>query len=172
MRAVETAPAGPAARLPEMAATARANQMAGALERMLDMSVQYALERKAFERTISRFQAVQHLLARLGEECAAAVAAANSAADTLAQGEAGTALLLEVAAAKVRCGEAAEAGSAIAHQVHGAIGFTSEHPLHRLTLNALAWREDYGTEAHWALALGREVSAGGADALWPLLASR
>ncbi|MGR3320416.1 MAG: acyl-CoA dehydrogenase family protein [Pseudooceanicola sp.] len=166
------APAGDAARLPEMAATARANQMAGALETLLELSVDYAKERKAFERTISRFQAVQHLLARLGEECAAAVAAAVSAADTLARGETGPGLLLEVAAAKVRCGEAAEAGAAIAHQVHGAIGFTAEHRLHRLTLSALAWREDYGTEAHWALELGRLVSAGGEDALWPLLSSR
>lgn len=170
--ALETAPAGAAAVLPEMAATARANQIAGALERMLDVTVQYSQDRRAFERTISKFQAVQHLLARLGEECAAAVAAACSAADTLSRGETGDALLLEVASAKVRCGEAAEAGSAIAHQVHGAIGITREHALHRLTLNALAWREDYGTEAHWALKLGQLVSAGGADALWPLLASR
>ncbi|WP_370283897.1 acyl-CoA dehydrogenase family protein [Pseudooceanicola sp.] len=167
-----SAPAGTAATLPEMAATARANQIAGALERMLDATVQYAQDRRAFERPISKFQAVQHLLARLGEECAAAVAAAGSAADTLSRGETGDALLLEVAAAKVRCGEAAEAASGIAHQVHGAIGITREHALHRLTLNALAWREDYGTEAHWALKLGQLVSAGGADALWPLLASR
>ncbi len=170
--ALEQVAAGRAATLTEMAATARANQMAGSLETMLNVSVEYALERKAFERTISRFQAVQHLLARLGEECAAAVSAAGSAADTLASGDEGSALLLEVAAAKVRCGEAAETASAIAHQVHGAIGFTAEHPLHRLTLNALAWREDYGTEAHWALKLGTLVAAGGADGLWPLLASR
>ncbi|MDF1854062.1 acyl-CoA dehydrogenase [Pseudooceanicola sp.] len=170
--AVSSAPAGGAVTLPEMAATARANQIAGALETMLDISVAYAIERKAFERTISKFQAVQHLLALLGEECAAAVAAAVSAGDTLARGDSGPALLLEVAAAKVRCGEAAEQASAIAHQVHGAIGFTAEHPLHRLTLNTLAWREDYGTEAHWALALGKHVSAGGADALWSLLSDR
>ena len=115
---------------------------------------------------------MQHLLARLGEETAAAVAAANSAADTLSRGDEGDGLLLEVAAAKVRCGEAAEAGAAIAHQVHGAIGFTSEHKLHRLTLNALAWREDFGTEAHWAQKLGALIAAGGPDALWPLLSSR
>ncbi|WP_375690822.1 acyl-CoA dehydrogenase family protein [Pseudooceanicola sp. LIPI14-2-Ac024] len=169
---LEMAPAGTAASLPEMAATARANQIAGALETILDITVQYAQERRAFERPISKFQAVQHLLARLGEECAAAVAAANSAADTLARGDTGDALLLEVAAAKVRCGEAAEAGCAIAHQVHGAIGVTMEHKLHRLTLNALAWREDFGTEAHWALKLGQLVTAGDADALWSLLASR
>lgn len=170
--ASESAPAGEAARLPEMAATARGNQMAGALESMLDISVRYAQDRRAFERPIAKFQAVQHLLARLGEECAAAVAAACSAADTLSRGDTGDALLLEVAAAKVRCGEAAEAGAAIAHQVHGAIGFTAEYHLHRLTLSALAWREDYGTEAHWALKLGQLVASGGPDALWPLLASR
>ncbi|OWU84909.1 hypothetical protein ATO6_11395 [Oceanicola sp. 22II-s10i] len=170
--ATASAPAGAAARLPEMAATARANQIAGALETMLDMTVQYATERKAFERTISKFQAVQHLLAQLGEECAAAVAAAVSAADTLSRGDEGAGLLLEVAAAKVRCGEAANQAGHIAHQVHGAIGFTAEHPLHRLTLNALSWREDFGTEAHWALKLGQHVSQGNGDALWQLLSSR
>ncbi|WP_220185072.1 acyl-CoA dehydrogenase family protein [Paracoccus sp. S1E-3] len=158
--------------LMQMGVAARAALISGALETVLDLSVRYATERVAFGRPIGKFQAVQHMLARLGGETAAAVSAACSAADALATGQPAEALLLEVAAAKIRCGEAAETGTLIAHQVHGAIGISDEHVLHRYTLRALAWREDFGGESHWALALGRAVCASGTDALWPLLASR
>jgi len=155
-----------------MGSVLRAQQISGALETMLEMSVRYATERVAFERTISKYQAVQHNLARLGGEVAAAVSAATSAADALAaQGEQRNAIFLEAASAKIRCGEAAEEGSAIAHQIHGAIGFTSEHVLHRMTLRALAWRDDFGVESYWAAELGKLVGHLGADELWPLVAS-
>jgi hypothetical protein len=67
------------------------------------------------------------------------------------------AIFLEATAAKIRSAEAAQEGAAIAHQVHGAIGFTSEHILHRYTLRMLAWRDDFGNESHWAAALGNKV---------------
>jgi acyl-CoA dehydrogenase len=156
-----------------MGAVARSLQIAGALESMLDISVRYAGERVAFEKKISKFQAVQHNLARLAGESAAALAAATSAADTLASGVLSSdAAFLEAAAAKIRCAEAAEKGAAIAHQVHGAIGFTIEHVLHRFSLRALAWRDDFGSETWWAIELGKRVAARGADELWPLVASR
>jgi acyl-CoA dehydrogenase len=81
-------------------------------------------------------------------------------------------IYLAAASAKIRSAEAAEKGAAIAHQVHGAIGFTNEHILHRFTLRMLAWRDDFGNESYWAVELGRKVAAAGADAFWPLLASR
>ena len=68
-------------------------------------------------------------------------------------------MFLEAAAAKIRCAEAAEKGGAIAHQVHGAIGFTIEHILHRYSLRALAWRDDFGSESYWAVELGKLVAA-------------
>jgi acyl-CoA dehydrogenase len=152
---------------------ARSLQIAGALESMLDISVRYSNERVAFEKKISKFQAVQHNLAKLAGEAAAALAAASSAADTVANSRSfDDAVFLEAASAKIRCSEAAEKGAAIAHQVHGAIGFTIEHILHRYTLRALAWRDDFGSESYWAVELGRMVAARGADELWPLVASR
>ena len=81
-------------------------------------------------------------------------------------------LLLEAASAKIRCGEAAAEGAAIAHQVHGAIGFTNEHVLHRFTLRLLAWRDDFGSESYWAARLGQMIAQRGGDGFWPLLASR
>jgi acyl-CoA dehydrogenase len=157
-----------------MGGVVRSLQIAGALESLLDISVRYSNERVAFEKKISKFQAVQHNLARLAGESAAALAAATSAADTLANSVAfnDDAVFLEAVAAKIRCSEAAEKGGGIAHQVHGAIGFTIEHILHRYSLRALAWRDDFGSESFWAVELGKRVAARGADELWPLVASR
>ena len=81
-------------------------------------------------------------------------------------------IFLEAAAAKIRVGEAAGEGAAIAHQVLGAIGFTREHVLHRFTRRLWAWRDDFGNESVWAVKLGQLVAARGADALWPMLAAR
>ncbi len=156
-----------------MGAVARSLQIAGALESMLNISVRYSNERVAFEKKISKFQAVQHNLARLAGETAAAMTAASSAADTIANASGfDDAVFLEATSAKIRCAEAAEKGAAIAHQVHGAIGYTLEHILHRYTMRALAWRDDFGNESYWAVELGKRVAARGADELWPLVASR
>ena len=157
-----------------MGGVVRSLQIAGALESMLDISVRYSNERVAFEKKISKFQAVQHNLARLAGESAAALAAATSAADTITNDASfdDDAVFLEAVAAKIRCAEAAEKGGAIAHQVHGAIGFTNEHILHRYSLRALSWRDDFGSESYWAVELGKRVAARGADELWPLVASR
>jgi acyl-CoA dehydrogenase len=156
-----------------MGGVARSLQIAGSLESMLEVSVRYSNERVAFEKKISKFQAVQHNLAKLAGESAAALAAATSAADAIASSTSfNDEVFLEAVSAKIRCSEAAEKGAAIAHQVHGAIGFTIEHILHRYTLRALAWRDDFGSESYWAVELGKLVTARGADELWPLVASR
>lgn len=169
---VAEAPGLTAEAFTRLGAAARACQMAGALETALQLSLDYAGGREAFGRPIAKFQAVQHLLARLGGEVAAALAASGSAADTLDKGAGEDDLFLEVAAAKIRCGEAANTGAAIAHQVHGAIGWTQDHVLQRLTRRLYAWRDDFGAEAVWAIRLGNHVSARGADALWPALTCR
>ena len=175
---VKPAPDGLDARsLYMMGAAARSAQMAGALESALQISVAYAQERVAFGRPIGKFQAVQHNLAELGCEVAASAAASSSAADALQtalrKGDVfDQQIFLEVAAAKIRVGEAAGKGAAIAHQAHGAIGFTKEHILNRFTRRLWAWRDDFGGESAWAVELGAMVAANGADELWPLLASR
>jgi acyl-CoA dehydrogenase len=173
--AIAPAPNGfqPSTALMLMGSTVRSVQIAGALEAILSLSVAYANERVAFERRIGKFQAVQQNLARLAGEVAAALAIAGSAADTIAQAEAfDESVFLEAASAKIRTAEAAAEGSAIAHQVFGAIGFTQEHVLHRFTLRLLSWRDDFGSESFWAAELGKRVARRGADEFWPLVASR
>jgi hypothetical protein len=143
-------PAGLDAMLPE-GALVRAVQMAGALDTVLQLTASYAAERRQFDTPLNRFQAVQQQLAELAAEVAEAGAAADAAAAVPDE--------LRVAVAKVRCGEAAGRAAAIAHQVHGAIGVTDEHRLHQLTRRLWAWRDDFGTEAQWAIRLGRLAAA-------------
>jgi acyl-CoA dehydrogenase len=145
--------------------TARAAQMAGAMQRLLALSVQYAQERVQFGRPIGKFQAVQQNLAALAGQAAAATAAADGAIEA-----AGRDLRSPlIAAAKIRCGEAAGIGAAIAHQVHGAIGFTQEHPLHYSTRRLWSWRDEFGNEAEWSRRLGAKAAQAGADQLWTMI---
>lgn len=153
-----------------LGAAIRSMQMAGALERILNQSLQYAAERVQFGRPIGNFQVIQHSLAQLAGEVAAASAAADAAAEAVGYGRLGEeAVLAEVAAAKVRVGEAAGIGAAIAHQVHGAMGFTYEHSLHHATRRLWSWRDEFGNESHWSILLGGIAARLGPDGLWPFV---
>ncbi|MCI0546733.1 MAG: acyl-CoA/acyl-ACP dehydrogenase [Candidatus Rokubacteria bacterium] len=166
--AVGAADALPADSLWYAGALVRAAQMAGGLEFLLSQSVKYVSERKQFGRPLSAFQAIQHNLALLAGHTAVAGMAAQTACHAMERGDAA----FEIAAAKIRVGEAAGLGAGIAHQAHGAIGFTYEHSLHFVTRRLWSWRAEFGGEGHWAERLGREVAARGADALWPTLTAR
>ena len=78
----------------------------------------------------------------------------------------------ETAVAKVRVGEAAGICASLTHPVHGAIGFTYEHSLHFATRRLWSWRAEFGAESAWAIELGREAAARGADALWADLTAK
>lgn len=158
--------------LRQRGALARSLLMAGALEHALELSVRYARERAQFGRKIGQFQAIQQEIARFAGEVATAVAAALSAAGAVERDAAagsGGDVTLAVAAAKIRTADAAREGALIAHQVHGAIGVTDEYALHHSTLRLWAWREEFGNEAEWAMALGCVTHKRGADQLWPAL---
>ena len=149
-------------------AMVRAAQMAGALDACLEQAVRYATERKQFGRPIGSFQAIQQNLAVLAGHVAASGIAAESAFRAADRGDA----RFEIAVAKIRVGEAAGVGAGIAHQAHGAIGFTYEHSLHFATRRLWAWRAEFGSESAWARELGEHVAARGADALWSDLTAR
>jgi acyl-CoA dehydrogenase len=96
---------------------------------------------------------------------AAEVAAARAAVDRAVAQPSGT----NVAAAKIRAGEAVAIVCRTAHQVHGAVGFTREHRLQRLSRRAWAWRDENGSEEEWADWLGTAIARQGAATLWPSL---
>jgi acyl-CoA dehydrogenase len=144
-----------------MGAGLRICQIAGALRWLRNTCVDYAAVRVQFGKPISRFQAVQHALALLAAETAAAEACARHAAAAIDRGEAA----LTVSAAKIRSGRAAAKGASLAHQILGAIGFTDEHELHDFTRRLWAWRSEFGNERYHADRLGRAAVAAG-DGLW------
>jgi acyl-CoA dehydrogenase len=149
-------------------AMVRAAQMAGGLEFLLAETTRYVGERRQFGRPIGSFQAIQHNLAVLAGHTAAAGMAAAAAFRAAERGDPA----FEAAAAKIRVGEAAGIGAGIAHQSHGAIGFTYEHHLHFVTRRLWSWRAEFGGEGEWSLRLGRQVCARGADQLWADVTAR
>jgi acyl-CoA dehydrogenase len=168
--AIVPAPDGAAAELRLRAALGRAQLLAGAARGALAATVRHAGERVQFGRPIGRFQAVQQQLALAAGEVAAASAAAAAAAGAAdADGFAAPSTRVAVAAAKSRTGEAAGAVARIAHQVHGAIGFTREHDLRLWTTRLWAWREEDGSDAEWNRDLGATALAAGPAGLWPLI---
>jgi acyl-CoA dehydrogenase len=152
-------------RVRALLALAAAAVMTGAMRRAIDLSIDWAGVRRQFGRPIGAFQAVQHTLALAAEEVAASRAALDWAAAELEGGR----VLPAAAVAKARASEAAGRVAAVAHQVHGAIGFTAEHALHRSTRLLWLWRDRWGDEAHWYALLGREALAAGPDGLFDLV---
>jgi acyl-CoA dehydrogenase len=155
---VAAAPQGARDELLRRGALARAVAMAGAADAALKTSVRYATERVQFGRPIAKQQAVQHLLAEAAAEVEAMRASADAAVAVCAEdGFLTPRALLAVATAKAQAGASAEVVARLAHQVHGAIGTTREHPLHRLTLRLWSWRDDFGSERHWQQILGEQA---------------
>jgi len=146
-------------------ALVRAVALSGALSACLDHCLTWVNDRIQFGKPIAKHQAVQHLLAQLAEETAAAGAAADLAIEAAAVGP----KRFEVAIAKARAGEAAGKAANIAHATFGAMGFTREHILHYTTRRLWAWRNEFGSEVYWQAEIGRVVARTGGKKLWPLL---
>ena len=145
----------------------RVAQAAGAMDAALAMSIDYVNTRQQFGKPLGKFQAVQQVLAIFATEAAAVNVAGAAAAAALdkAGGDANAALF-EIASAKLRTNKAIGQATSIAHQVHGAIGFTQEYDLHKLTGPLLDWRSDFGNDAYWADVLGGIAAKLGGAGLW------
>jgi acyl-CoA dehydrogenase len=132
-------------------ALARAVQISGALQRSVDVAVRHSLERTQFGRPIGAFQAVQHLVADIAAEASLVLAATDRAVQAVL--DAGDwqdpQVVFDIAVAKSAASAAASTVTRGAHQILGAIGTTIEHPLHTVTLPALAWATEFGSASHW-----------------------
>jgi alkylation response protein AidB-like acyl-CoA dehydrogenase len=106
-------------------------------ERMLDDSVQYAMQRTQFGRPIGANQAIKHALAdvRIALDFARPLLYGAALGDVPAS------------AAKVSCGDAAVLSARTALQVHGAIGYTAEFDLSLWLLRTRALVSAWGTPA-------------------------
>lgn len=117
-------------RADEAVATLIAAEQVGCARFCLDTAVEYATTRKQFGRAIGSFQAIKHKLVDVYVAVELAEATVLDAADALDSERTGDAP--EAASvARVLSATAANVATAEAIQVHGGIGFTWEHPLHR-----------------------------------------
>lgn len=137
----------------QLGALTRAAQLCGAMERQLVLTLEHTSTREQFGRPLTKFQAVQHLLAEMAGEIATSAAALEGAIHSLNLDSAPD--FVAVASAKIRASEAAEIVAKNAHQAHGAIGFTGEYALGEFSRRVWQWREDFGSEFYWAEILGQ-----------------
>jgi len=161
------APAGALEEVRGFDALAQCWAMIGAMQRVGDLITTYTRQREQFGRPLSSFQAVKQLAAVVAGEIAVSSAAASTAATHLHSGRAAG---FPIAAARVRCAAAVTPVTRHAHQLHGAIGYTREYPLHQFTRRLWAWRDEGRTQRQWTRIAGERVLAAGPDRLWESIA--
>ncbi len=120
---------------------AAAAEALGVAQRALDLGVEHARTREQFGKPIGTYQAVSHPLAQSYTDVELARSLVYWAAWCVAEDD--ERAPLAAAAAKAFATEAAVLACERSIQVHGGIGFTWEHPLHRFYKRAL-WLEGFG----------------------------
>lgn len=150
-------------------ALARVLQMCGAMERIVELCVEHVSSREQFGRPLAKFQAVQRLVSHTAAETTLARAAADAAVRHAERVGWDDGMALAVAVAKSCAGHAASTVVRNAHQVHGAIGTTSEHDLHRFTGPVLAWRSEFGSVDRWDRLLTTAAIGAGRHGAWGLV---
>jgi alkylation response protein AidB-like acyl-CoA dehydrogenase len=120
---------------------ASAAEAVGIAQRALDLGIEHATTRMQFGKPIGSYQAVSHPLAQTYTDVELARSLAYWAAWCIAEDDPQAAIA--AAAAEAFATEAAVAACERSIQVHGGIGFTWEHALHRFYKRAL-WLEGFG----------------------------
>ncbi len=147
--------------LDALAAAGYAALIAGAMDRVLAMTLDYANQRSQFGKPIGRFQAVQQQISVMAEQ----VWAARMAAQLAFQGRAGLPQPRLAGLGKARASQAVARVADIAHAVHGAIGVTEEFDLQLYTRRLREWRLAAGSESYWHERIGVAALADDADAV-------
>jgi alkylation response protein AidB-like acyl-CoA dehydrogenase len=153
-----------AAQVPGSAAALTVLQVHAALGAVVGacrLTREYVTTRVQFGRPLVRMQAVAHRLAEM--ECARVLleVAASAALGLEPARVAAAAALLDPVATEV---------ARLAHQLHGAMGITHEHSLHRYTTLLWALRDEIGPARRWAARL--HDLAGTEEALWTTVTTR
>jgi len=130
-----------AARAIQRAAVARCCDLVGALQRVLEMTLEYATERRQFDRAIGSFQVIQHYCADMATDVDGTRFSTYQAAWMLSEGLPCT---REAAIAKAWANDAYERVITLAHQIHGAIGCTIDHDLQFYTRRGKAAQLSFG----------------------------
>ena len=129
----------------QRAAALKCVEMLGGAGAVLDMTTEYAKQRVQFGRPIGSFQAVQHHCANMATEVECSRFMVYQAVWRLGEGLPASS---EVSMAKAWVSGAYRRVCVLAHQSHGAIGFTQEHNLQLYTRRARSQEVAFGDAIH------------------------
>ncbi|EJU12325.1 acyl-CoA dehydrogenase family protein [Novosphingobium resinovorum] len=123
----------------------------GAANAALELTIEYMKMRRQFDRPIAMFQALKHRAA----DMKARIAVAEALLWNRVRDDAAT--LVQCAAAKTLAAEAFAFVTEEAIQLHGGIGLTEEHPIHRFMKRAMLNLQLCGSPDLWNERTGREA---------------
>jgi acyl-CoA dehydrogenase len=166
----------PVAMLPDLSADdlllrgalMRSVQICGAAEQALSLAIDYARTRVQFGKPLASFQAIQHQIAGAASRLAAARVSVEAAYHAVERDQD---VERDIASARINACLAGADCAAVAHQVHGAMGYAWEYDLHRHSSAIQAWRAEFGSLAYWAERLGRKAGSHPAHDLWQFVTS-
>lgn len=127
--------------------------IAGAADRVFEMTLAHANQREQFGKPIGRFQALQQQISEVAE----LVFGARMSTEMACRGRDWQPTQMLAALAKSQTSQAVARITAVAHAVHGAIGVTHEYDLQLLTRRLNEWARAGGGEAYWAGMLGQAL---------------
>jgi 3-oxocholest-4-en-26-oyl-CoA dehydrogenase beta subunit len=114
----------------DRAAIAKCCDMLGSMQSALEMTVQYAKDRKQFGEPIGKLQIIQHYCANMAVDVDGLKFVTYQAVWLNSENLGGT---KEASIAKAWASDSSDRVMALAHQVHGAIGVTIDHDLQYYT---------------------------------------
>jgi len=138
----------------ERAAAAKCCEMVGCIQQALDMTIDYAKERKQYGRPIGSFQVIQHYCADMAIDVEGTRLSTYQAAWMVSEG---LPCVEQVAMAKAWAGEACGRVMALAHQIHGAIGCSIDHDLQFYTRRAKAAEVTFGDANFYRQVVAQEM---------------
>lgn len=133
----------------------------GAMQRVFDMTVEWAFDRYTFGRPLASYQELKHRFADMKSWLEASHAVSDAAAAAVQARSAEARELVSVAKAFI-----GQYGSELLHdciQIHGGIGLTFEHDLHLFLRRATVDRALFGTPAFHRQRIADLVEEGGVD---------
>ncbi len=125
----------------------------GAAKEMLRLSVEYANQRQQFNQLISKFQAIQFMIAEMTTKIYAMESILYRAAEKYDNKED---VMQEAAIVKLFCSEAVSEVADMALQIHGGMGFSKELPIERFYRDARILRIFEGTSEIQKLVISRK----------------
>jgi alkylation response protein AidB-like acyl-CoA dehydrogenase len=135
--------------------------IAGAADRVFEMTLSWANQRQPFGKPIGRFQALQQQISEVAEQ----VFGARMAAEMACRSVTWQPVAALAALAKAQASQSVPRIVAVAHAVHGAIGVTQEFDLQLYTRRLNEWARAGGGAGYWAEVLGQQVLSANCSAL-------